>query len=40
MAVIPKLHTRYSGANENTSLIQKGYGKQESIMAIPQKDDS
>ena len=27
MAVIPKLHTRYSGANENTSLIQKAYGK-------------
>ena len=27
MAVIPKLHTRYSGANENTGLIQKGYGK-------------
>ena len=29
MAVIPKLHTRYSGANESTSLIQTGYGKQE-----------
>ena len=29
MAVIPKLHTRYSGANENTDLIQRATEKQE-----------